>query len=522
EPAEVTVKDVPVVSEGTAYNDPKTPDKTVVSGKTTPKAQVEVKDKSGNKVGEGTADDQGHFTIQVPKQNPDTKLTLVPTANGVTGEPAEVTVKDVPVVSEGTAHNDPKTPDKTVVSGKTTPKAQVEVKDKSGNKVGEGTADDQGHFTIQVPKQDPNTKLTLIPTANGVTGEPTEVTVKDVPVVNDGTAYNDPKTPAKTVVSGKTTPKAQVEVKDKSGNKVGEGTADENGHFTIQVPKQDPDTKLTLISTANGVTGEPTEVTVKDVPVVNDGTANNDPKTPDKTVVSGKTTPQAKVEVKDKEGKTIGTGTADDQGHFTVAVPKQNPDTKLTLVPTVNGVTGEPVEVTVKDVPVVIDVPVVSGNSTIESINEIPVIIDGKAINPENGSAKTVVSGKTTPKAQVEVKDKDGKTIGTGTADDKGHFTVAVPKQNPDTKLTLVPTANGVTGEPAEVTVKDDIVNNVKIKSSKSVDNTKASDTHIRSDKATAHELPQTGNNSFALTGLLVAGIAAMLGISGYRRKNKD
>ena len=516
EPTEVTVKDVPVVNDGTANNDPKTPDKTVVSGKTTPKAKVEVKDKDGKNIGIGTADDQGHFTIQVPKQDPDTKLTLVPTANGVTGEPAEVTVKDVPVVNDGTANNDPKTPDKTIVSGKTTPKAKVEVKDKDGKTIGTGTADDQGHFTVAVPKQDPDTKLTLVPTANGVTGEPAEVTVKDVPVVNEGTANNDPKTPDKTVVSGKTTPKAQVEVKDKDGKTIGTGTADDQGHFTIQVPKQDPDTKLTLIPTANGVTGEPAEVTVKDVPVVNEGTAHNDPKTPDKTIVSGKTTPKAKVEVKDKDGKTIGTGTADDQGHFTVAVPKQDPDTKLTLVPTANGVTGEPTEVTVKDV------PVVSGNSTIESINEIPVIIDGKAINPENGSAKTVVSGKTTPKAQVEVKDKDGKTIGTGTADDQGNFTVAVPKQDPDTKLTLVPTANGVTGESSEVTVKDDIVNNVKIKSSKSVDNTNASDTHIRSDKATAHELPQTGNNSFALTGLLLAGIAAMLGISGYRRKNKD
>ena len=522
EPAEVTVKDVPVVSEGTANNDPKTPDKTVVSGKTTPKAQVEVKDKDGKTIGTGTADDQGHFTVAVPKQNPDTKLALVPTANGVTGEPAEVTVKDVPVVSEGTAYNDPKTPDKTVVSGKTTPKAKVEVKDKDGKTIGTGTADDKGNFTVAVPKQDPDTKLTLIPTANGVTGEPTEVTVKDVPVVNDGTANNDPKTPDKTVVSGKTTPKAQVEVKDKDGKTIGTGTADDQGNFTVAVPKQNPDTKLTLVPTANGVTGEPTEVTVKDVPVVNEGTAHNDPKTPAKTVVSGKTTPKAQVEVKDKDGKTIGTGTADDQGNFTVAVPKQDPDTKLTLIPTSNGVTGEPTEVTVKDVPVVIDVPVVSGNSTIESINEIPVIIDGKAINPENGSAKTVVSGKTTPKAKVEVKDKDGKTIGTGTADDQGNFTVAVPKQDPDTKLTLVPTANGVTGESSEVTVKDDIVNNVKIKSSKSVDNTNASDTHIRSDKATAHELPQTGNNSFALTGLLLAGIAAMLGISGYRRKNKD
>ncbi|WP_434786372.1 Ig-like domain-containing protein [Lactobacillus iners] len=516
EPAEVTVKDVPVVNDGTANNDPKTPDKTVVSGKTTPKAKVEVKDKDGKTIGIGTADDQGNFTVAVPKQNPDTKLTLIPTANGVTGEPAEVTVKDVPVVNEGTAYNDPKTPDKTVVSGKTTPKAKVEVKDKSGNKVGEGTADENGHFTIQVPKQDPDTKLTLIPTANGVTGEPAEVTVKDVPVVNEGTAYNDPKTPDKTVVSGKTTPKAKVEVKDKDGKTIGIGTADDQGNFTVAVPKQNPDTKLTLIPTANGVTGEPTEVTVKDVPVVNEGTANNDPKTPAKTVVSGKTTPKAKVEVKDKSGNKVGEGTADENGHFTIQVPKQDPDTKLTLIPTANGVTGEPTEVTVKDV------PVLSGNSTIESINEIPVIIDGKAINPENGSAKTVVSGKTTPKAQVEVKDKDGKTIGTGTADDQGRFTVAVPKQDPDTKLTLVPTANGVTGESSEVTVKDDIVNNVKIKSSKSVDNTKASDTHIRSDKATAHELPQTGNNSFALTGLLLAGIAAMLGISGYRRKNKD
>ncbi|MES5122935.1 Rib/alpha-like domain-containing protein [Lactobacillus iners] len=515
-PTEVTVKDVPVVNDGTANNDPKTPDKTVVSGKTTPKAKVEVKDKDGKTIGTGTADDQGHFTISVPKQDPDTKLTLIPTANGVTGEPTEVTVKDVPVVNDGTANNDPKTPDKTVVSGKTTPKAQVEVKDKDGKTIGTGTADDKGHFTISVPKQDPDTKLTLVPTANGVTGEPTEVIVKDVPVVNDGTANNDPKTPDKTVVSGKTTPKAKVEVKDKDGKTIGTGTADDQGNFTVAVPKQDPDTKLTLVPTANGVTGEPVEVTVKDVPVVNGGTAYNDPKTPDKTVVSGKTTPKAKVEVKDKDGKTIGTGTADENGHFTIQVPKQDPDTKLTLIPTANGVTGEPAEVIVKDV------PVVSGNSTIESINEIPVIIDGKAINPENGSAKTVVSGKTTPKAQVEVKDKDGKTIGTGTADDQGNFTVAVPKQDPDTKLTLIPTANGVTGESSEVTVKDDIVNNVKIKSSKSVDNTKASDTHIRSDKATAHELPQTGNNSFALTGLLLAGIAAMLGISGYRRKNKD
>ncbi len=504
----------PQIINQSANNDD-TKNKTIVTGKTLPGAVVKIVGPNGHEFTDSKtpvkADKDGNFTVEIPKQEQGTLLTITPINGPKAGTPVNVAVGIS--ITDQKAKNTSDKPDKTVVSGETAPNAKVTITDTDGNPIKDKsgqpvsvTADDKGHFTVDIPKQADGTDIVLTPSLkNGdkpnLVGEPVNATVKDTPVVKDGNAINDPKTPDKTVVSGKTTPKAQVEVKDKSGNKVGEGTADDQGHFTIQVSKQNPDTKLTLVPTANGVTGEPAEVTVKDVPVVSEGTANNDPKTPDKTVVSGKTTPKAQVEVKDKDGKTIGTGTADDQGHFTVAVPKQNPDTKLTLVPTANGVTGEPAEVTVKDV---------------------PVVSEGTAYNDPKTPDKTVVSGKTTPKAKVEVKDKDGKTIGTGTADDKGNFTVAVPKQDPDTKLTLVPTANGVTGESSEVTVKDDIVNNVKIKSSKSVDNTNASDTHIRSDKATAHELPQTGNNSFALTGLLLAGIAAMLGISGYRRKNKD
>jgi len=233
------------ITDQKAKNTSDKPDKTVVSGETAPNAKVTITDTDGNPIKDKsgqpvsvTADDKGHFTVDIPKQADGTDIVLTPSLkNGdkpnLVGEPVNATVKDTPVVKDGNAINDPKTPDKTVVSGKTTPKAKVEVKDKDGKTIGTGTADDQGHFTIQVPKQNPDTKLTLVPTANGVTGEPAEVTVKDVPVVNEGTAYNGPKTPDKTVVSGKTTPKAKVEVKDKDGKTIGTGTADENGHFTI-------------------------------------------------------------------------------------------------------------------------------------------------------------------------------------------------------------------------------------------------------------------------------------------------
>ncbi|MCT7867538.1 MAG: Rib/alpha-like domain-containing protein, partial [Lactobacillus iners] len=356
DPAKGTVGFIkPQIINQSANNDD-TKNKTIVTGKTLPGAVVKIVGPNGHEFTDSKtpvkADKDGNFTVEIPKQEQGTLLTITPINGPKAGTPVNVAVGIS--ITDQKAKNTSDKPDKTVVSGETAPNAKVTITDTDGNPIKDKsgqpvsvTADDKGHFTVDIPKQADGTDIVLTPSLkNGdkpnLVGEPVNATVKDTPVVKDGNAINDPKTPDKTVVSGKTTPKAQVEVKDKDGKTIGTGTADDQGNFTVEVPKQNPDTKLTLIPTANGVTGESSEVTVKDVPVVNEGTAHNDPKTPDKTVVSGKTTPKAKVEVKDKDGKTIGTGTADDQGRFTISVPKQNPDTKLTLVPTANGVTGEP------------------------------------------------------------------------------------------------------------------------------------------------------------------------------------
>ena len=168
------------------------------------------------------------------------------------------------------------------------------------------------------------------------------------PTVSDPKAEN--KTGKdKTTVSGKATPGAKVTIK-KDDQTVGEVTAQDDGTFTVDIDKQDPNTKLTLTPSKDGVDGDPVETTVTGEtpaakPAVSDPKAEN--KTgKDKTTVSGKATPGAKVTIK-KDDQTVGEVTAQDDGTFTVDIDKQDPNTKLTLTPSKDGVDGDPVETTV-------------------------------------------------------------------------------------------------------------------------------------------------------------------------------
>ena len=545
-PVNVVVTDKPFINNGAATNDSGDKNKTEITGKSLPETKIEVQDENGNKIGEGVTDQEGKFQIAVtPKQAAGKQLKLIPTNNNQTGDATTVTVTEKPakptidtpengsvtIKPADNANNVsidvdmvPNTVNEVIDEKEPQPKQTIVAhKDKDGKwkidgDVPTGVTIDPETGAITIPAEavkDGSPISAIAKNKDGQSSDPAKRTVGFVkPQIINQSANND-DTKNKTIVTGKTLPGAVVKIVGPNGHEFTDSKtpvkADKDGNFTVEIPKQEQGTRLTITPINGPKAGTPVNVAVGIS--ITDQKAKNTSDKPDKTVVSGETAPNAKVTItdtdgnpiKDKSGQPVSV-TADDKGHFTVDIPKQADGTDIVLTPSLkNGdkpnLVGEPVNATVKDT---------------------PVVKDGKAINDPKTPDKTVVSGKTTPKAKVEVKDKSGNKVGEGTADENGHFTIQVPKQDPDTKLTLVPTANGVTGESSEVTVKDDIVNNVKIKSSKSVDNTKASDTHIRSDKATAHELPQTGNNSFALTGLLLAGIAAMLGISEYRRKNKD
>ena len=80
--------------------------------------------------------------------------------------------------------------------------------------------------------------------------------------------------------------------------------------------------------------------------------------------------------------------------------------------------------------------------------------------NPDD-STKQIITGKTLPGATVTVTDKDGKQIGTGTADAHGDFTITIDKQKPGAIVTLTPT-NGKgdgakTGDSVNITVSGNI-----------------------------------------------------------------
>ena len=107
-----------------------------------------------------------------------TTFTAKATANG---QPSKPTI-------ENPAAKNEKGKDSTTVTGKTKPNTKVTVTDEKGNKIGEGTSDPDGNFTIQTnPKQEKGKKVTLTPEG----GDGIKVTVTE-----DETPDDKPSAPS--------------------------------------------------------------------------------------------------------------------------------------------------------------------------------------------------------------------------------------------------------------------------------------------------------------------------------------
>ncbi|MCY3032518.1 Ig-like domain-containing protein [Aerococcus urinae] len=545
----------PRVTEPGAENEPGK-DTTTVTGKTTPNTDVEVKDKDGNTIGTGTSDDQGNVKIDVPKQNPGDKVTIIPgkkddqgnftPVKDDQGNPqggAETVVKETPQITNPGAKNEPGS-DKTTVTGKTSvPNSKVEVKDKDGKTIGTGNSDENGDFTIEVPRQEGGDKVSVIPSKDYTnpdgstetrTGDPVETTVtEDAPAVvsvevtpksQNALEGKDitPVTPqADNVPEGgsvKVTIDGQnnypgLTVDPETGQVTGSpeitdwAPEEETRTITVEVSVLDKDGKPIADADGNPVTAESTITVYRDtdkdglpdkdsgmpedpnnpnVPGIDQGDKDDDndgwtdqeekdrgtdskdedsfPRVTepgaenqpgkDTTTVTGKTTPNTDVEVKDKDGNTIGTGKSDEDGNIKIDVPKQNPGDKISIVPGKKNDQGN-------FKPVTDDQGNPQGGAE-TVVKETPQITNPGAKN-EPGSDKTTVTGKTTvPNTTIEVKDKDGNTIGTGTSDDNGDFTIEVPRQGTGDSITIFPSKDYTnpdgsvetrTGTPVETTV---------------------------------------------------------------------
>ncbi|MCS5452236.1 BapA/Bap/LapF family large adhesin [Enterobacter huaxiensis] len=262
-------------------------------------------------------------------------------------------------------------------------------------------------FTPQVNLSEGNHQITVRATdVAGNLGVPSpaisisvDITAPDRPSV----ALNG----AGTVASGTAEANSTVTITDSNGNIIGSAVVGANGSYSITLaPPQPGGAVISVIATDAAGNMSPV-ATASTLQVLPDTTPPNQPGnlvvSGDGKTVTGTSEPNSTVTIKDPAGNVIGTGTAGNDGKFTVGIdPAQT--------------NGEVLQVQATDA---------ANNTSQPGLATAPDITDPLApTNVEvSGDGKTI-SGQAEAGSTVSIKDEDGNQIATGKADDQGNFSI--------------------------------------------------------------------------------------------------
>ncbi|MGW8020134.1 Ig-like domain-containing protein, partial [Staphylococcus shinii] len=304
-----------------------------------------------------------------------------------------------------------------------------------------GTADDEGNYTVEIPsnvKLDGDETIRVVAedkdgnTSSEVTTTVTDTTAPDAPTVEEVTSED-------TQVKGTAEPGSTVTVTFPDGT-TATGTADDQGNYTVEIPTNvdlDGGEELVVTSkdkdgnTSEEATTTVTDTTAPEAPTVNEVTSED-------TQVKGTAEPGSEVTVTFPDGTTA-TGTADEEGNYTVEIPTNvdldGDETIKVVAEDKDGNTSEEATTTVTD----------TTAPEAPTVNEVT-------------SEDTQVKGTAEPGSTVTVTFPDG-TTATGTADDEGNYTVEIPsnvKLDGDETIKIVAEdKDGNTSEEATTTVTD-------------------------------------------------------------------
>lgn len=410
----VVDKDKPFINDSSAKNTPENPDKTTITGNATPGATITVQDDSGKTLKDDKGkdittkvDDNGNFTVDIPKQTPDTALKLVPSKDSKEGE--ATTVK---VIAK------PKAPTITVPS-----------ESESGKATG-------GNVTVTPTKDDSAKVVTIV------------ITAKPNPL-------NGPEKPVRTIV----VKKGDDGTWKKDGD-VPEGVTVDPKTGEVKIPAKDLEDGSTITAVAKDKDDNSSDVSKKKTgfktPQITQQTLKDNPDDSTKQIITGKTLPDAKITVTDKDGKEIGSGVADKNGNFTITINKQTPGSIVNLTPTKGtgdfAKTGNTVEVTVGgDIAVPrIDTPA-DGSATITP-NLTDTRVDKVVITytPEGyGSTPQTVTITVIAEGDMRVWKIDG-TAPNGVTVDPNTGVVTIPAANVKDGSTITAFAKNSTDNTAE------------------------------------------------------------------------
>ncbi|KRM54418.1 hypothetical protein FC18_GL000220 [Lacticaseibacillus sharpeae JCM 1186 = DSM 20505] len=375
----------------------------IITGKSTPNVDIEVKDDGGNVVGTGKTDDKGIYNVNLPKDaaTPGAKLDVTAVNGDKTSQPTAVSVPmakpDAPTVKA----NEPGA-DGVKVTGKAEPGADVDLTTADGKKT-TAVANDDGDYNVTIPATSAKegSDITATQTVAGVTSDASTTAVPyhtpAAPTVDAGTPAND-----QVPVSGTGEPGATVTLTPANGAPV-EATVGDDGTFTANVPLTDaPEgSDITATQTSHDKTSEPKTA---QVPYAQTKTPVVDKVTPteDGTTVEGTGEPGATITVTPEDGDPV-SAKVDPDGKFKVSVPEGvwQPGETADITAKGNGDPSAPVqEIAPLHAPEV----------------EVGTPVDGNV----------PVSGTAAPGAEVTVTPTNGDPV-TTTADDNGHFEAQVP-----------------------------------------------------------------------------------------------
>jgi SpoIID/LytB domain protein len=298
---------------------------TVVTGSAEEGSTVTVQ--AGTQVlGSAQSDNEGKFVVTIPPQSVGAELQVFATDKAGNNSASTIVIVQesltpAPAKVNGVTQAD------NVVTGTAKPGTIVYVKVGSAV-IGSGKVTAQGNFAIGIPKQPVSTKLGIV--VRGTTGifsgytyvVVTEKAIPLAPQVNEITNQS-------TAVIGTAEPNSLVYVKVGS-LVIGKGNPDHSGNFYIEIPVQSLGTEIRVVVRDGAGNFSPyTNVTVveKTMPFA----AKVNVVTDKSTTVTGLAEPNNTVTVKAGE-EVIGTGIADAQGTYSIAILVQATGTKLGVV----------------------------------------------------------------------------------------------------------------------------------------------------------------------------------------------
>ncbi|WP_121497048.1 Ig-like domain-containing protein [Listeria costaricensis] len=322
-------------------------------------------------------------------------------------------------------------------------------------------------------------------------------------------------------------------IQNADGLTIGTGTVDGNGNYTVTLPAGSAVAEENLNAIAENSNGDqsvPTpfttpadpiiEPTKPDAPTVTSVMGNS----ADGYMVRGASTFGNTVIIMDTDENTLGTATVEEDGSYTVTLDPGSATAEETLnaiAENGEGVQSDPTAFVTPQDP------------TVEPEQPIAPTVDSVTGNSMNGY---VVSGTATPDDTILIQDADGNTIGMGTADADGNYTVTLPAGSAGAQEPLVAIAensDGVQSAPTPFTTPADPVttptpsgtdnnggSNPTTTTPVGMSNVTSSSTLNQAGYSQSSTLPKTGDtdsDAILLSGLLLSLIGG--GWLAFRRK---